>query len=283
MLMNEIKVLANAKINLGLSVKHKRNDGFHEIESIFQEISFADELIIKKSNSIKFDTNSNELKKSGKNLCVEAAELLQKNYKIAGLDIFLDKRIPIGSGLGGGSSDAAAVLKSANLLFNQGLSNHELKILAEQIGSDVPFFIDGKSCRVSGRGEIIEQLSSDLDYYILLVFPYIKISTAEAYKSLGMHLTRNDNDYKFKSSILRGTSVRIFKNVFFNDFEGVVFKKYSNLLEIKNLLYQEQAEFASLSGSGSTVYGIYSSPENVNKAYKKLSDLYSCFVAKPVY
>ena len=281
--MNQITVFANAKINLGLRVKFKRNDGFHEIESIFQEINFADKLIIKKSDKVKFDTNSKELKKSGKNLCVEAAELLQKNYKIDGLDIFLDKNIPIGSGLGGGSSDAAAVLKSVNMLFDRKVSSQELRKMAKQIGSDIPFFIDGKTCHVSGRGEIIEPLVSDIDYYILLVFPQIKISTAEAYKSLGMHLTKNDNDYKFKSSNLLGTSVRNLKNIFFNDFEKVVFKKHPNLLEIKDLLYQEQAEFACLSGSGSTVYGIYSSPGKVNNANIKLSNYYSCFVAKPVY
>jgi len=281
--MNQITVFANAKINLGLRVKFKRNDGFHEIESIFQEINFADKLIIKKSNKIKFDTNSDELKKSEKNLCVEAAELLQKNYKIGGLDIFLDKKIPVGSGLGGGSSDAAAVLKSVNMLFDRKASSHELRKLAEQIGSDIPFFIDGQTCHVSGRGEIIEPLVSGIDYYILLVFPQIKISSIEAYKSLGMHLTKNDNDYKFKSSNLLGTNVRYFKNIFFNDFEKVVFKNHPNLLEIKDLLYQEQAEFACLSGSGSTVYGIYSSPEKVNKANKNMSNFYNCIVAKPVY
>ena len=104
----------------------------------------------------------------------------------------------------------------------------------------------------------------------MLVFPQIKISSAGAYKSLGIRLTKNNNDYKFKSSNLLDLSVRNFKKIFSNDFEKVVFDKYPNLLKIKNLLYQDQVEFASLSGSGSTVYGIYSSTENVNNAFSKL-------------
>lgn len=281
--MNNISVSANAKINLGLRVKCKRSDGFHEIESIFQEINFADKLIIKKSNNITFKTNSKDLKKSSSNLCVKAAEILQKTFNIDGIDIYLDKKIPLGSGLGGGSSNAAAVLKSINVLFNGEVPNEELKKLAEQIGSDVPFFIEGKTSHVSGRGEIIQPINIDLNYYILLVFPPIKISTAEAYKSLGIHLTKNDYDFKFKSSNLLDLNVRNFRNIFYNDFEKTVFEKFPNLLKIKDLLYQEQAEFACLSGSGSTVYGIYSSHDKVNKAFSKISKVYNCNIAKPVY
>jgi len=130
---------------------------------------------------------------------------------------------------------------------------------------------------------IIESVNSNLDYYILLVFPQVKISTAEAYKSLGKHLTKNDNDFKFKSSNLLDLCVRNFKDIFYNEFENIVFNKFPNLLKIKDLLYQEQAEFASLSGSGSTIYGIYSSYDKVNEAFSKLSKLYSCKFAKPVY
>ncbi len=281
--MNEITAYANAKINLGLRVKFKRDDGFHEIESIFQEINFADKLILKKSNEISFDTNSPELKQSETNLCIQAAELLQQSYNIDGLNIFLDKQIPIGSGLGGGSSDAAEILKSANTLYNKNVKKKDLKKMAEQIGSDVPFFIEGKTSHVSGRGEIIDPFKINCNYYVLLVFPKVRISTAEAYKSLGIRLTKNNYDYKFKSSNLLDLSVRDFKIFFSNDFEKVIFNKYPNLLKIKDLLYHEQAEFSSLSGSGATIYGIYSSIDKVKNAFSKISESYNCFIAKPIY
>ena len=281
--MKEIIVFALAKINLGLLIKYKRNDGFHEIESIFQEINFSDKLKIKKSNRITFKSNSIELKKSDTNLCVVAAKLLQKEFGIDGLDIVMEKRIPIGSGLGGGSSDAAAVINTGILLYNLQIPNQKMVKIAEQIGSDVPFFLNGKTAHISGRGEIINKIKLNIDYYVLLVFPQLKISTAEAYKSLGMYLTRNDNAFKFTSSNLLKLGVRNFKKLLVNDFEDSVFEKYPDLLEIKNLLYREHAEFASLSGSGSTLYGIYSTVERVQKAYNKLSKLYSCFIAIPVY
>lgn len=281
--MNEITIFANSKINLGLRIINKREDGFHEIESIFQEISLSDKLVIKKSNNIDFKTNSDELNKTGNNLCVKAAEVLQNEYGIKGMDIFLEKKIPIGSGLGGGSSDAAAVLKCSNLLYNLDIPNQKLKKLAAELGSDIPFFLHGRTAHVSGRGEVIEPINIGLNYYVLLVLPQTKVSTEEAYKSLGLLLTRNDNDFKFKSSNLLNLGVRKFKNIFYNEFEKSIFDKYPNLCEIKNLLYREQAEYASLSGSGSTVYGIYSSPEIAQKAHEKLSKFYRCYVVKPVY
>jgi 4-diphosphocytidyl-2-C-methyl-D-erythritol kinase len=168
-------------------------------------------------------------------------------------------------------------------LYNLKITNQQLQKLATQLGSDIPFFLHGKTAHVSGRGEIIESIKLELDYNILLVLPQTKVITDKAYKSLGILLTRNDNDFKFKGSNLLNLSVRNFKNIFFNEFENSIFDQYPNLYKIKNLLYREQAEYASLSGSGSAVYGIYSSPEVAQKAYEKLSKFYRCYVVKPVY
>lgn len=280
--MHELKITANAKINIGLHVRHKRQDGYHEIESIFQEISFADTLTLKQSNRIHFESNSSELKNETSNLCIKATEILQNEFNISGLDIYLDKQIPIGSGLGGGSSDAAAVLKSANLLFKKNIPLHKLKEIAAQIGSDVPFFIEGNTCHISGRGEIIEPIMFPTGFDILLVFPKVKISTTNAYKRLGIDLTKNDYDFKFKSSNLLDLSFAEFKNIFYNDFEKTVFDEFPELLEIKKMLYRENAEYASLSGSGSTIYGIYSSVSEVKKAFSDISKKYDCVIAKPV-
>jgi 4-diphosphocytidyl-2-C-methyl-D-erythritol kinase len=214
---------------------------------------------------------------------VRAAELLMQEFGIDGLDIHLDKLIPIGAGLGGGSSDAAAILKGAMKLYDLRIDNNNILKLAAHLGSDVPFFLNGKTAHVSGRGEIIQPIKIKLKYYVLLVISSFKISTAEAYKRHNIHLTKNEYDYKFNSSILSGLNVSSFKNIFYNDFEKSVFRDYSELADIKNLLYVRGAKFASLSGSGSTVFGLFLTQKEVQQAYLNLSEKYICIIANPVY
>jgi 4-diphosphocytidyl-2-C-methyl-D-erythritol kinase len=279
--MKSIEVKANAKINLSLAIKFQRKDGYHELELIFQEIDYADRLILSKDTGINFTTDSPELSGEGENLCVQAGKLLMENCKIPGLKIHLEKRLPVGAGLGGGSSDAAAVLKGGLHLYNIAISDNVFAGMASGIGADVSFFLKGGAAYGTGIGEILEQIEICTNYYILLVLPEIKISTPWAYKNLKLVLTREYTDYKFRGFRFQDLKLSEFKSEFYNDFENSVFQHYPQLAEIKKELYERGAIFASLSGSGSTIYGLYPSSSAVKTAFSNFRDRYRCHVTRP--
>ena len=149
-----MKIKSNAKINLALAIKYKRPDGFHEIESIFQEIDLYDEIFLEKEDRIILQTDSLDIPGDENNICVKAAQAICKKYQVSGVNIKLVKNIPVGAGLGGGSSNAAAVLKGINNLYDLKIDQLELSGMAAELGSDVPFFLNGGSAYVTGRGEI---------------------------------------------------------------------------------------------------------------------------------
>jgi len=275
--MQQVKIAANAKINLALAIKYRRPDGFHELESIFQEIDFFDDLVVKKNRGILFTSNLGSLEADPTNLCVAAAELMVRTFGISGLAIDLHKRIPVGAGLGGGSSDAAAVLKAANQLFGLNKRTEELIPLAEQLGSDVPFFLTGKKAHVTGRGEIIEPIPGGDPYHLLLILPDIQISTVWAYKNLNLDLTKKVREHKFRGFEYCKIVVTDFRGNYFNDFENSVFKAYPVLSEIKKKLYEAGADYAAMSGSGSTMFGVF---ENASLALKAREILKSAYVVK---
>jgi 4-diphosphocytidyl-2-C-methyl-D-erythritol kinase len=280
--MNDLELKANAKINLALAVKNIRSDGYHDVELIFQEIDFADTLLLSKSEDIFFSTDSIFHERTDENLCVKAAKLLRKKYSIGGVKIHLSKTIPIGAGLGGGSSDAASTLKGVVRLYELDIHNEEIAEIAVQLGADVPFFLMGGSAYGRGIGEILEPIKIDSDYYILLILPNIKISTVWAYKNLKLGLTRKNDDYKFRGFRFQNLDLADFGSELYNDFENPVFKQYPDLAEIKFELYDHGALFASLSGSGSTLYGLYSDKDTVKKAYDYFSAKHICRITKPV-
>ena len=170
----------NAKINLGLQIKSKRADGYHELETIFYSVNYCDVLEILPSDELTFTTSGIDIPGEG-NLCLDAYHLLKQDFNIPAVNIHLHKIIPIGAGLEG-SSDAAFTLKGLNELFDLQLSSEQLKIYAVQIGADCPFFIENKPMLATGIGEILESIDLDLSaYHIAIVNPNIHISTAEAY------------------------------------------------------------------------------------------------------
>lgn len=280
--MQEIRIAANAKINLALAIKYRRPDGYHEIESIFQEIDFSDHLIIKKYEGIRFTSNLKSLETDPSNLCVAATRLMMESFGISGLSINLDKKIPIGAGLGGGSSDAAAVLKAAAQLFELNLGRSELIPLAEQLGSDVPFFLNGKTAWVTGRGEKIQPIAAEQDYFLLLVLPEVRISTVWAYKKLNLNLTKEECKHKFIGFNFHEIGVTDFKKYCYNDFERTLFVVFPELAEIKQRIYDAGADFAALSGSGSTVFGVFQSRSQAEKACNLLESAYTVQYAKPI-
>lgn len=248
-----MKLHSNAKINLGLNVLRKRSDNFHKIQSIIIPIELFDELQIKESQKFAFtEEGMDQHSVINENLCVQAYELFKETYGIPEVEIHLKKNIPIGAGLGGGSSNAAFILKALNHLFDLGLTTEELKLHASKLGSDCAFFIDNEIALARGRGDKLETLSLDLkNYEILLINPGIHISTTEAYAGVIPH----------KNNFSLGGIATLSKNEWqqniVNDFEKNIFLKYPELPEIKNKLIQAGAIYSSMSGSGSTIYALF--------------------------
>jgi len=280
--MEKLQIKANAKINLALAVKFKREDGYHELELIYQEIDFSDNLILEKSRDIIFTSTDTSLGPARDNLCVRAARLLQKEFAVGGLKIHLEKQIPSGAGLGGGSSDGAAVLKGGLKLYERSVPEKKLLSLAATLGSDVPFFLNGGTVYARGRGEHITPVHLFSDYKILLIFPPLRISTVWAYKNLNLALTSKYADYKFRGFRFQNLDLVNFKNEFFNDFEASVFAAYPVLSEIKSRLYENSAAFAAMSGSGAVMYGLFDDEKVLESAHAALQKIYDCRISSPV-
>ena len=244
---------APAKVNLGLHVLSKRPDGFHEIETGIMEIPFYDILEITKSGTFEFIQSGINVDASVEdNLCTRAFKLLQTHYDISNVRIHLRKQIPIGAGLGGGSSDAVAVLKSMIKLFELEATKDELINLSTQLGSDCPFFVDAGVQLASGRGEILKNIKADMpSCYVVLINPDISISTQEAYSmiSCAKSLTSVEN--------ILSQPMNTWRNQLVNDFEKSVFEEHPLIEDIKKELYELGAVYASLSGSGSTVFAFF--------------------------
>ena len=246
----------NAKINLGLNVVTKRDDGYHEIRSIIYPIEdLCDILEIIKSDEFSFSLSGDIMMynlQEEKNICVKAYNLLKDDFNLGNVKIHLHKRIKIGAGLGGGSSDGAFTLMMLNDLFDLKLSASTLKSYALMLGSDCPFFIENTPQYVTGIGEKMDKVNLDLkSYEFKFFFPDVFVSTKEAYSSIKPKKSLNN----LLDVILRPVSA--WKGLLKNDFEIPVFNKYPKLQNIKNNFYKDGAIYSSMTGSGSVVYGIY--------------------------
>ena len=260
--MDKITVESPAKLNLGLNIIRKRPDGYHDLETIFIPLLLSDKISFSKSNEYAFRTDSILLNELNDNLILKAVRLLEEltSRKFV-LDIYLEKNIPIGGGLGGGSSNAAIALKTINKLFDLRLDYKVLADLALQLGSDVPYFLNPIVTYAESRGEILHPFNLEIPYPILVVNPRIKIDTGWAFKKIRpAHPMMNLRDILKKGLI----DFDRLKSYVKNDFEAVVFKEFPLIEQIKEEFYQQGAEFALMSGTGSTVYGIFS---NLQKAY----------------
>jgi len=253
------------KINLGLSILAKRTDGFHALETVFYPVALHDivEIVPEKLAS---QENSNTINgvsfthtgiripgDAANNLCVKAYHLLKADYPhIGDVKIHLHKNIPMGAGLGGGSADGSTVLQLLNEIFNLNLSKTQLINYAAELGSDCPFFIFNEACHATGRGEILDPISIDLiNYTIVLVHPGIHIATPWAFQQLNPCVKE-----KTIAEIIK-QPIETWKTELINDFEAPVFKAYPTLEDLKNNLYKQGAIYASMSGSGSSLFGIF--------------------------
>ncbi len=252
-------VFPNIKINLGLYITGKRQDGYHDLLSCFYPVNWCDILEIVPSEAFEFIQTGIPVPGTiEENLCVKGYKLLEANYKIGPVRIHLHKIIPMGAGLGGGSSDAAFTLKCLDSIFNLGLSAGQLKDYAAQIGSDCAFFIENVSAIAKSRGEVLE--SADLSLkgkYIVIVCPDINVSSKQAFA--GINPKPYTEDIK---KVLPATG--LWKEQLHNQFEDTIFHLHPVLGTIKNLLYEKGAFYASMSGSGSAVFGIFENKPDFN-------------------
>lgn len=256
----------NCKINLGLNVTRKRSDGYHDIQTVFYPLTLCDVLEVLKDdstqpgrpevrNGIHFTTTGLPINgASGKNLCIRAYELLQNDFpELPAVQVFLHKAIPIGAGLGGGSSDGSFALKLINSKFHLNLSTEKLLDYALQLGSDCPFFILNKPCFATGRGEFLQAIEVDLAAFsFIIVNPGIHINTAWAFEQI------QPQSPKRSIQDIIETPVESWKGTLKNDFEEAVFANHPQLESIKSRLYERGAIYASMSGTGSCFYGIFS-------------------------
>jgi len=255
----------NAKINIGLNITDKRPDGFHNIETIFYPVGLSDILEINHSKNGFQYKNTGLTVEGGKlenNLCHKAYEILKKDFPISDINLHLHKIIPFGSGLGGGSSDASFTLKMLNTVFNLKLNNNDLAKYAEQIGSDCAIFIDNKPAFATARGNILKPIEVNLSgKYFIIVHPEIHVNTGLAYsKSKPQKSITSLNE-------LINEPIENWKSSIFNDFEEIIFPDYPEIENIKNKLYDLGALYASMSGSGSSVYGIFNETIDIKKYF----------------
>ena len=256
----------NCKINLGLNIVNKRGDGYHDIETVFFPIHLKDSLEIIEKETFEFLTSGFSIEgEPEKNLCIKAYNLLKKDFpELPAVQMHLHKAIPMGAGLGGGSADGAFTLKLLNKKFGLSLSEKQLINYALQLGSDCPFFILNKPCFATSRGEILEQAELDLsEYKFLIVKPPIHISTAWAFSTI-----KPLKPVKSIKQIIQ-QSIATWETELINDFEKPVFEKYPEIKNIKETLYEAGAIYASMSGSGSAVYGIFKKEKAISISFPK--------------
>ena len=277
-----MQINSYAKINLGLHVLNAREDGFHNITTIFQELNFCDQITIEESKKMSFDTNVDWLDRTN-NTCIKAVKILQNHYSgLPNFKIFLQKNIPTNAGLGGGSSNGTATLKAINQLCGLNIQEKEMKKFAEKISADSTFFVNGGLQGGEQKGEKLYPIKdSAIDAYILLVMPSIKVQTSDAFMFIKKYLVKGKTDIKLSQMLEEFKLNKLSSELFYNDFEMYVFKTHPEIGRIKLEILDLGAKYASLSGSGSTVFGIFSDKQTAQKAQSFFSPHYSTIIANP--
>ena len=279
--MKDIIVKSFAKVNIGLQVRSKRNDQYHNIQTIFQEINLYDSLKVTKINKgIDFKSNVSWLKNDDSNLCVKAYKRMSSIYKIGGIRINLTKRIPVYAGLGGGSSNAAKVLSCINKLYNLRLSSQNLESVGSRLGADVPFFINGGAQLGEGIGDQLTPINHKFNQKFLIVLPNISIDTSWAYSEIKTVL---DKSKKFVNleDCLKKKEIS-FEN-FDNDFEKIIIPAYPEIGNLISIIRENNARLSSLSGTGSTVFGIFDDEATAKVAESAIPKRHKTLIVDPIY
>jgi 4-diphosphocytidyl-2-C-methyl-D-erythritol kinase len=257
----------NAKINIGLHITEKRPDGFHNLESCFYPVGWSDALEILPAEKLSFKSTGIPIPGNpDTNLCLKAYRLVNQDFDIPPVMIHLHKAVPIGAGMGGGSADCAFTIKTLNSLFELHLTTEQMENYARRLGSDCAFFIQNRPQYCFGKGDEFAEITLNLSgKYIVLVNPNIHISTAEAYSGVKPQKTGID-----LREVLR-KPVNEWQNLVKNDFENHLLPKYPAIETIKNQLYTHGAAYASMTGSGSTVFGIFENETDLKETFSTYS------------
>ncbi len=258
----------NCKINLGLNIVAKRKDGYHDIETCFYPVAWCDVLEVIPSRAISFTNTGLHIPGNPEeNLCLKAYHSLNDEYKLPSVAIHLHKNVPMGAGLGGGSSDAAFMIKTLNELFDLKLTVDDQVSLAANLGSDCAFFIHDTPMIGEGRGDKLTPVDVDLKgHHLVIINPDIHVGTADAYQNINPHIPENSI-----KDILKNQNIQNWKELLVNDFESSVVEKYPVIKRIKDDLYKHGAQYASMSGSGSSVFGIFDTPMDLEEKFKPMT------------
>ena len=284
-IMEKIEVKAPAKINLFLKILNKRDDGYHNIYSWFQAVSLYDRIVYGKISEAGLRLRHNGpsiLPTDEKNLIIKTAQLMFERFNLnGGLDIDLKKNIPISAGVGGGSSDAAATIYAIDKLYELSLSNEKMQEIGQKLGSDVPFFFSSGQAEITGRGEIIKNISIPLNYSLILIKPKLSISTSESYSALKRDLTRSSEIIKlfcykdFREMISNLSEIE-------NDFEKGHLESFPILKKVRTALVNAGADFVRMSGSGPTIYGLFRNMPEGDDLKQIIRDDWLYYVVKPI-
>ena len=276
--MNSIELKSRAKINLSIDVLGKRVDGYHLVEMIMQTIDLYDIIKIEEleTEEIIIKSNTSDIPLNENNIVYKAAELIRDNFNIKrGIEIFIEKNIPIAAGMAGGSSNAAAILVGLNKLWNLNLSEKELKELVFKLGADVPFCIEGKAALAEGVGEeltYIKGLPDDIS--ILVCKPELFVSTKEVYGGLDLKNIKNRPDNQYLIKCLENNEIELLSKNMVNVLETVTSKKHTEISDIEKIMNENKALGSMMSGSGPTVFGLYKNEEDALKGKKELLKKY---------
>lgn len=272
---------AYAKINLGLRILRKRDDSFHDIETIFHRVDIADRLELGPSPDVTFSAEGLPIPGDQPDLCLRAARLLQKaSGTRSGVALKLTKRIPVGAGLGGGSSDAAATLTGLNRFWNLEFTHDHLSQIGAELGSDVPYFLRPGSALATGRGEVLSYFPLDLPFSVLVVWPGIHIATAWAYAQCTPGGTGRATG--LKSALL--AAIRDpdrMQEAVVNEFEPSLFPKYPELARVRHELKATGAFYSGMSGSGSSLFGLYTDAQTASGAAQLFASRYKVYLTPP--
>ncbi len=274
--MNQLKVISPAKINIGLNIIRKRDDCYHDLETIFYPLKIHDEITFTRSDKFSFRSNDENLNKEKSNLIIKAKDELEKySGTQINVEIVLNKNIPIGAGLGGGSSNAAATLLALNKMYELNIEAEILSDIALQLGSDVPYFLNPVPSFAESRGEILFPLNLRIDKPILIVNPGIHISTRWAFGLIKPHSPEISLKTFVKSGIIEFNELQ---RIAVNDFENIVFSEYPDIKFIKDKMIEAESLFSMMTGTGSTVFGIFENKKAAIKAAQILPDNYFKFI-----
>lgn len=275
-----IFIKARAKINLNLQVLEKRQDNYHNIESIFQKINIYDELFLSRNetNDLIINSNIKELENEDNIIYKAYVKLKEKYSQINGITVNLHKRIPMQAGMAGGSTDCVAFIVATNRLYNLNMNMEEFKIIGSSLGADVVPCFYNMAVKANGIGDKIEKINTDFLYYILIVKPPFSFSTKEMYDEIDNNVKSRKSDFESLNNIvkaLKSSNIELLANNLYNTFEEIVIDK---IQDIKNELVNNGAVGTLMTGSGSAIFGLFKSKDDIRQAYKNLNNKYEIYL-----